>query len=110
MMTIAEQEYLKQIYLYTSGKEGKIHTKELAAMVGTKPASVTDMIKRLAAKNLISYNKYQGCSLSGKGLKEALQIIRRNRLWELFLVEKLAWTGKKFMPLLHSCKVSHLKN
>ena len=94
-MTIAEQEYLKQIYLLTSDKNEKIHTKELAAMVSTKPASVTDMIKKLAAKNLIIYNKYRGCCLSGKGLKEALQIIRRNRLWELFLVEKLGMDWKE---------------
>jgi DtxR family Mn-dependent transcriptional regulator len=95
MMTKAEQEYLKQIYLYTSGKNEEIHTKELAAMVAAKPASVTDMMKKLAAKNLIIYNKYRGCYLSNKGLKEALQIIRRNRLWELFLVEKLGMDWKE---------------
>jgi DtxR family Mn-dependent transcriptional regulator len=99
MMTIAEQEYLKQIYLYTSKKEEKIHTKELAEMAGTKPASVSAMIKRLAAKNLIIYKKYQGCSLSAKGLKDALQIIRRSRLWELFLVEKMGMDWKEVYPI-----------
>lgn len=58
MMAIAKQEYLKQNYLYTSSTEGKIHIKDLAAMVSTKPASVTTMIKKLAAKEF--YSRYNG--------------------------------------------------
>ena len=58
MMEIAKQEYLKQSYLYTSSKEGKIHTKDLAAKMSTKPASVTSTIKKLAAKDF--YSKYNG--------------------------------------------------
>jgi len=94
-MTQAEQEYLKHIYLFTHGKSIKISTKHLAGLLNLTQASVTDMIKKLANKELIKYNKYYGCSLSDKGLKEALQITRRNRLWELFMVNKLGMDWKE---------------
>ena len=55
----------------------------------TKPSSVTDMVKRLAEKELLNYRKYQGVSLTDKGSRQALRIIRKHRLWEVFLVEKL---------------------
>jgi DtxR family Mn-dependent transcriptional regulator len=94
-MTAAEQEYLKQIHHGTSGKIKKMHTKELASLVKAKPASVSDMIRKLAIKKLIIYHKYYGCSLSKKGLQEAMQVIRRHRLWELFLAEKLGLDWKE---------------
>jgi DtxR family Mn-dependent transcriptional regulator len=59
----------------------------------TKPSSVTDMAKKLADKGLVNYVKYQGVSLTDSGIKTALSIIRKHRLWEVFLVKKLdfAW-------------------
>jgi DtxR family Mn-dependent transcriptional regulator len=93
-VTPSEQEYLKQIYLYTSGK-AVIHTKQLAAQVKARSASVTDMVKRLAKKKLLVYNRYYGCSLSKLGKTEALKVIRRHRLWKLFLAEKLTIDWKE---------------
>lgn len=58
----------------------------------TKPASVTDMVKKLSGKNLIAYEKYHGVNLLKLGKVEALQIIRKHRLWETFLVNKLEFT------------------
>jgi len=95
----AEQEYLKQIYLHTNDLLKDMHTKELAMLVNIKPASVTDMVKKLATKDLVVYNKHHGCRLSEKGVSEALQIIRRNRLWELFLVNKLNMDWKEIHPI-----------
>lgn len=99
ILTPAEQEYLKQIYLYANGTEKNIHTKQLALLVNAKPPSVTDMLGKLAKKELVSYDKYHGCKLSKTGLEHSLQIIRRNRLWELFLVDKLSMDWKEIDQL-----------
>ncbi len=90
ILSPAEQEYLRQIYLFDDGKHHNITTKILAAVLNNRASSVTAMIKKLSIKQMVVYDKHFGCRLSENGLKEALQIIRRNRLWELFLYEKLA--------------------
>lgn len=89
MLTQSEENYLKAIYsLSIDGREA-ISTNLLAEKMVTKPSSVTDMVKKLSDKQLISYQKYQGCELTENGTKMALQIIRKHRLWEVFLVKKL---------------------
>ena len=93
-MTVAEQEYMKQIYLGTAEKDKTMHTRELALLLSTRPASVTDMIKKLAEKKLVIYTKSHGFSLTEKGTSEAMQVVRRHRLWELFLGEKLGINWK----------------
>ena len=88
-MTPAEEDYLKAIYHL--GKDGKatISTNAIAARMDTKASSVTDMIKKLSDRNLIAYKKYKGVSLTESGNLCALSVIRRQRLWEVFLGEKL---------------------
>jgi len=88
MNTLAEENYLKSIY-HLSMESGNVSTNQIAAQLNTKAASVTDMLKKLADKELINYTRYQGVSLTGDGEKIALHIIRKHRLWEYFLVEKL---------------------
>lgn len=87
-LTIAEENYIKSIYKLQEGSL-TVTTTALAYELETKPASVTDMAKKLKEKKLIDYEKYQGLQLSAEGRKAALQIIRRHRLWECFLVDKL---------------------
>jgi DtxR family Mn-dependent transcriptional regulator len=94
-LSAAGQEYIKQIYLGSAEKQTTMHTKELAERIGANPASVTDMIKKLAQKQLINYQKGHGFSLNEKGNLEALLVIRRHRLWELFLGEKLGINWKE---------------
>ncbi len=90
MFSVAEENYIKSIYhLQRSGYN--VSTNELASHLQTKPASVTDMLKKLQAKNLLHYEKYYGFKLAPDGRKLALSIIRRHRLWEYFLVEKLGF-------------------
>ncbi len=84
----AEENYLKNIYSL-SRKAELVSTRTLAQELQSKDSSVTDMLKRLAKKSLINYVKYKGVSLTENGLNKALMIIRRHRLWEVFLVEKL---------------------
>jgi DtxR family Mn-dependent transcriptional regulator len=69
-----------------------VTTNALAAELSTRPASVTDMLKKLKQKKLLHYEKYQGFRLSPEGKKVALGIIRRHRLWEYFLSVKLQFT------------------
>jgi DtxR family transcriptional regulator, Mn-dependent transcriptional regulator len=89
MLSLAEQNYLKAIYHLSEGGEKEVSTNSISDMLKTKPASVSDMISKLATKHVINYQKYQGVNLTDKGKKEALRIIRNHRLWEVFLVEKL---------------------
>jgi len=86
--TTSEENYLKAIF-HLQEKEGTVTTNALAEKLQTKPASVTDMMKKLNAKKLLHYKPYYGFSLSAEGKKTALLIIRRHRLWEYFLSEKL---------------------
>lgn len=88
MNTLAEENYLKCIY-HLSVDAGVASTNQIAASLNTKASSVTDMLKKLADKVLINYTRYQGVSLTPAGEKIAVGIIRKHRLWEYFLVEKL---------------------
>ena len=88
MNTLAEENYLKAIYHLTVN-DGNASTNHIASSLKTKASSVTDMLKKLADKALINYIPYQGVNLTTSGEKIALSIIRKHRLWEYFLVEKL---------------------
>jgi DtxR family Mn-dependent transcriptional regulator len=88
MNTLAEENYLKSIY-HLSLNAQNVSTNGLAAYLSTKASSVTDMLKKLADKGLINYTPYQGVSLTLSGEKIAINIIRKHRLWEYFLVAKL---------------------
>ncbi|MDB5020046.1 MAG: iron-dependent repressor [Pedobacter sp.] len=85
----SEENYLKVIYHLSQKSSGAVQTNTIAENIGTKPASVTDMLKKLADKRLIDYVKYQGVSLTEKGQLTAIGIVRKHRLWEVFLVDKL---------------------
>lgn len=88
-MTHSEENYIKEIYHISKAGTEVVSTNAIAMRMETKPSSVTDMVKRLAEKELLNYRKYQGVSLTDKGSRQALRIIRKHRLWEVFLVEKL---------------------
>src|SRR5215211_5889620 len=87
----SEENYLKTIYHLQVGNDA-VTTNALAEKLHTKPASVTDMMKKLNAKKLLHYKPYYGFYLSNEGKKIALIIIRRHRLWEYFLAEKLKFS------------------
>jgi DtxR family Mn-dependent transcriptional regulator len=90
MNSFTEENYLKAIYKLLEN-ETVVTTNAIAEKMNTKAASVTDMLKKLSDKKMINYQKYQGVSLTNKGEKVALMIIRKHRLWEMFLVEKLSF-------------------
>lgn len=84
----SKENYLKSIYHLQHNSES-VSTNALAQALQTKPASVTDMLKKLTAQKLLQYEKYRGVKLTAEGRKVAVQIIRKHRLWEYFLVKKL---------------------
>jgi len=85
----SEENYLKEIFHLLGNSESRVSTNALAARLNTKASSITDMLQKLADKKLIEYIKYKGCFLTNKGERIAIQIIRKHRLWETFLVNKL---------------------
>ncbi|WP_339864792.1 metal-dependent transcriptional regulator [uncultured Algoriphagus sp.] len=93
VLTTAEENYLKAIYHLSDGGTKSVSTNDVAAEMKTKPASVSDMLRKLGDKEVIEYRKYYGVNITEEGKKRALNTIRKHRLWEVFLVDKLqfAW-------------------
>jgi DtxR family Mn-dependent transcriptional regulator len=89
MLSYTEENYIKAIYHLADGGKKAVLTNEIAEVMKTKAASVTDMLKKLSAKNVISYERYYGVRVTKHGKSEALAVIRKHRLWETFLVKKL---------------------
>ena len=89
MLTTSEENYLKTIYNLSESGKKQVSTNSISKFLKTKPSSVTDMIKKLSAKKLLYHKKYKGTNISSNGKKLAIQIIRKHRLWEVFLFEKL---------------------
>lgn len=91
MNSFTEENYLKAIYHLTSDDNAPVTTNNIAEVTNTKAASVTDMLKKLADKALINYIRYQGVTLTDKGRGTAVNIVRKHRIWEVFLVDKLGF-------------------
>ena len=91
MPTISTEDYIKAIYKLQERGE-RATTRALAALLGVADASITDMIKKLSEKGLVRYERYQGVELTPKGRRMALGILRRHRLWEMFLTQYLGYS------------------
>lgn len=94
MFTTVEENYLKAFYHLTQSnmERAGVGTNELALHLDVKPATVNDMLKKLKAKGLVDYEKYGRIHLTEQGQKEATEIVRKHRLWETFLYEKLEFS------------------
>lgn len=90
-LTHSEENYLKVIFQISGQERERVSTNALADKLSAKASSITDMLKKLADKKLIGYKKYNGCELTPRGESIAIQIIRKHRLWETFLVSKLSF-------------------
>jgi DtxR family Mn-dependent transcriptional regulator len=93
MPSQSEENYLKIIYKLEREWSERVTTNAISEIIGTKASSVTDMLKKLAMKEWIHYVKYQDISLTEKGRRQALLILRKHRIWETFLVEKLGFAN-----------------
>jgi DtxR family Mn-dependent transcriptional regulator len=107
-MTYSEENYLKVIYHLSLISPCGISTNAIAEMIESKASSVTDMLKKLAEKEFVHYQKYQGVTLTQKGLHAAKMIVRKHRLWEVFLVEKLDFTWDEVHDLAE--ELEHIKS
>ena len=107
-MTRSEENYIKTIFHLGSKGIRDVSTNAIAEIMETKPSSVTDMIKRLSEKDLVNYKRYQGVSLTSLGTKTALGIIRKHRLWEVFLVEKLDFSWDEVHEVAE--QLEHIKS
>jgi len=108
-MTFSEENYLKTIYHLTNAVDSDVcSTNAIAEKMETKASSVTDMLKKLAEKDLIHYIKYQGVSLTNKGKLAAKMIVRKHRLWEVFLVEKLDFSWDEVHDIAE--QLEHIKS
>lgn len=91
MPTPAVEDYLKAIYFLGEGQSA-VGTSAIADRLGVAPASVTGMVKRLGSQGLVEHERYQGARLTAQGRREAIRMIRRHRVLELFMVEVLGYT------------------
>ena len=91
MYSLSEENYLKAIFHLERKYPAGVSTNAIAEQMETKASSVTDMVRKLSEKGLVTYKKYQGVKLSVSGKKTAVSVIRKHRLWEVFLVEKLGF-------------------
>jgi DtxR family Mn-dependent transcriptional regulator len=108
MFTLSEENYLKAIYhLETDSKKG-ISTNAIAKSLATKASSVTDMVKKLSDKKVVLYKKYQGVTLTELGKKTAANIVRKHRLWEVFLVQKLNFSWDEVHEVAE--QLEHIKS
>ena len=107
-MTFSEENYLKTIYHLTIISDSEISTNAIAEKMETKPSSVTDMLKKLAEKDLVNYKKYQGVSLTENGKLAAKMIVRKHRLWEVFLVDKLDFSWDEVHDVAE--QLEHIKS
>jgi DtxR family transcriptional regulator, Mn-dependent transcriptional regulator len=89
--TLSEENYLKAIYHLEKQGNGKVSATAIAEELENNPASVVDMLKRLTEKKLIQYDKTKGALLTSHGRKAAVLIVRKHRLWEVFLHDKLGY-------------------
>ncbi|HZJ35677.1 MAG TPA: metal-dependent transcriptional regulator [Gillisia sp.] len=108
MFTFSEENYLKAIFHLERKFPAGVSTNALAEEMETKASSVTDMIKKLAEKDLVHYKKYQGFKLSKLGMETAVSVIRKHRLWEVFLVEKLNFSWDEVHEVAE--QLEHIKS
>lgn len=106
--SFTEENYLKAIFKINEKSNKAASTNAIAARIQTSAASVTDMLKRLAEKELINYQKYKGVTLSNTGNKIATNLIRKHRLWEVFLHQKLNFSWEKIHDIAE--ELEHIKS
>ena len=108
MFTLSEENYLKTIYHLELDTDKGVSTNAIAKKLETKASSVTDMIKKLSEKEVVVYKKYKGVTLTNFGKKIAANIVRKHRLWEVFLVDKLNFSWDEVHDVAE--QLEHIKS
>ncbi len=111
MLSFTEENYLKsliQLTIFTDGKD-EVGVNRMAESLGVKPATVSDMVRKLKDKGLVNYQRYGKVSLTLSGRAEGMMVIRRHRLWETFLQEKLGFSWDEVHELAEELEHIHSK-
>lgn len=110
MLSFTEENYLKSLLQLTleTGSKQEVGTNELASWLKVKPATANDMLKKLKDKKFVSYKKYGKSSLTNEGKKQAIEIVRKHRLWETFLYQKLDFTWDEVHEVAE--QLEHIKS
>ncbi len=108
MFTLSEENYLKAIYHLELDTGKGVSTNAIAKKLETKASSVSDMIKKLSEKDVVVYKKYKGVTLTAFGKKIAASIVRKHRLWEVFLVDKLNFSWDEVHDVAE--QLEHIKS
>jgi DtxR family Mn-dependent transcriptional regulator len=108
MFSLSEENYLKAVYHLALETDKEISTNAIAEKLETKASSVTDMIKKLSDKKVLIYKKYKGVTLTKLGKKTAANVVRKHRLWEVFLVEKLNFSWDEVHEVAE--QLEHIKS
>lgn len=109
-LSYTEENYIKGIYtLQQRSESGEVSVNSIAERMQTRPATVTDMLRKLSDKELIHYEKYRKVRLSKSGAKAALLVIRKHRLWETFLYEKLRFSWDEVHEVAEQLEHIHSK-
>jgi len=98
-LSSTEENYIKAIFKLSDNNTVSVSTNAIAESMQTAAASVTDMLKRLTEKGYVLYEKYKGARLSEDGKKRALLLLRKHRLWEAFMVDKLGFSWDEIHPI-----------
>lgn len=107
MHSLVEEDYLKAIFKHSTPENPAVSTSSIARELNVQSASVTDMLKKLSTKGLVRYEKYQGVELTSGGRSAAVAIVRKHRLWEVFLVEKLGFKWSEVHDLAEQLEHIH---
>ena len=108
MATLSEENYLKAIFHLSNYDKTAVSTNAIAQKMETRASSATDMIKKLFEKGLIDYQKYKGVKLTDDGRLAAVSVIRKHRLWEVFLVDKLRFSWDEVHEVAE--QLEHIKS
>jgi len=106
--SLTEENYLKEIFKLSEQHPKGVTTTALAAALGIRAATVSDQVRRLAAKHLVRHAKYRGVTMTDKGRKLALDIVRKHRLWEVFLVDRLRFGWDEVHPIAE--QLEHIRS
>lgn len=111
MLSFTEENYLKSLIQLTVFDEDRdeVGVNKLAEKLGVKPATVNDMVKKLKQKGLVNFQRYGKISLTESGREEGMMVIRRHRLWETFLEEKLGFSWDEVHELAEELEHIHSK-
>lgn len=107
-LSYTEENYLKAVLKLSGAKGSNVSTNEIAEELETKASSVTDMIRRLSEKGMCHYVKYQGTRLTDEGRVVAISVVRKHRLWEVFLVNKLQFSWDEVHDVAE--QLEHIKS